>query len=74
MKEFVKDNLDKLMLAAGIFYGVHIVIFVAMYVKDPVVLSWAQGLTDGFVGALLGLITGVRVGQKMEKDKQKEAQ
>lgn len=72
MKSFVKENFDKLLLSGIVIYMVHVVVILSMWTVDPSTVSWARELTSGAMGALLGLITGIRVGQKIEQDKQRE--
>lgn len=73
MRDFIEKHFDKLLLAATVWYLIHVVIFLSVYVKQPETISWAREMTSGFAGALIGLITGIRVGQKMEQDKQAAA-
>lgn len=73
MKEFIEKHFDKLLLAFIVVYLIHVVIFLSIYVKQPETISWAREMTSGFAGALIGLITGIRVGQKLEQDKQAAA-
>lgn len=73
MRSLLRDHFDKILLAGVVMYLVHVVIFLANMNVDPATISWARELTSGFAGGLLGLITGVRIGQKMEQDKQERA-
>lgn len=68
-RNFVEKYFDKLLLAGMVLYLIHVVIFLSIYSKAPETISWARELTSGFAGGLLGLITGVRVGQRMEQDR-----
>jgi hypothetical protein len=72
MRDFIEKHFDKLLLAAIIVYMIHVVVFLAIYVKQPETIAWARELTSGFVGALIGLITGVRVGMKMAEESAKK--
>lgn len=69
MKNFLETNFDKILMAVFAAYMVHTV---HAYGTVPETISWSRELTSGFVGALIGLVTGVHVGkaeQKKEDDK-----
>ncbi len=67
-REFIERHFDKLLLGAIVVWLIHVVIFLAIYVNNPETLSWARELTSGFAGALVGLITGIRMGQQMSQE------
>lgn len=71
MKHFIEAHFDKILLAAMVLYLIHVVIFLSVYVQSPETVSWARELTSGFAGGLLGLITGIAVGRKIEGDTNK---
>lgn len=72
MWTFIQDHFDKLLLSGFVVLGVLVVVVLTMYGRAPETVSWLRELTSGFAGGLLGLITGIAVGRKMEKTETKE--
>lgn len=72
MIRFIEKHFNQLLLSAFVLYLIHVVLFMSIYVKSPETLSWAREMTSGFAGGLLGLITGVRLGQALNDPKDKD--
>ena len=56
--KFLRENFDKLLLAALFVYGVQVVVHMTHDMRDVDQILWARELAGTIVGALLGLITG----------------
>lgn len=69
MQEFLKTQFDKLLLTflfLTVFFSV--IIMVHNHI-EPSVVSWGRETAAGFSGALLGLITGMKVGMAIAATK-----
>jgi len=62
MMDVVRDQFDKLLLCWLLMYLTFLVVFAHV---DQESIHWLRELTSGVLGALLGLITGVKIGQGM---------
>ena len=63
--EFVRDHFDKLLLVVLVVYMIDVVIYLSVFsMAAPETIGWARELTAAFAGALVGLITGVRIASK----------
>lgn len=58
--DFLKQQFDKLLLAALFIIAAIMTVVLMHWNMDTSMITWSQGLTTGFVGALLTLITGSR--------------
>lgn len=65
MKQFIREHFDKLLCTTLFLLMVHTVLALVYLHSSPDVISWARELASGFQGALLGLITGIAIGQRM---------
>jgi hypothetical protein len=65
MHDFIRDHFDKLLITFLILIAEGLVIFFVMKHVDMEVITWGMELVSGFVGALLGLVTGVAIGKSM---------
>lgn len=68
MKEFVKRNADKLLMASLFIYMVHVVLALVYWHANAETIAWAREIAAGFQGALLGLVTGVAIGQHLANE------
>lgn len=62
MMDVIRDQFDKLLLCWLLMYLTFLVVFAHV---DQESVHWLRELTSGVLGALLGLITGVKIGQGM---------
>jgi len=60
--DVIRDQFDKLLLCWLLMYMTALVVFARV---DQESVHWLRELTSGVLGALLGLITGVKIGQGM---------
>ena len=60
--DVIRDQFDKLLLCWLLMYLTALVVFAQV---DQESIHWLRELTSGVLGALLGLITGVKIGQGM---------
>lgn len=63
MKDFLKSQFDKLLLSFFLVLFTAVVLFLFKHGADTKVLDWAANAFSSFMGALLGLITGVAIGR-----------
>ena len=62
--DLVREQFDKMVLVLLLMYFTSLVVFVRLDMEST---HWLRELTSGILGALLGLITGIKIGQGMAK-------
>ena len=60
--QWFKDQFDKMLLAVLILFTVLMIFHATHHAPDSSLVSWLEGLTSGYSGALLILITGKKSG------------
>jgi hypothetical protein len=66
MKDFIVGHFDKLLVAFFVLLMVAVVLALSQTGADASTVSWAREVTSSFIGALIGLITGISIGREKQ--------